>query len=88
MSFSKESSRLFGFVAGIKFPKMIQKVINENYVKHFNIDMSEFKSPCEYESLNALFIRTLQIPRKLEEGFISPSDGKILECGSTFLANE
>ncbi|EOJ2590607.1 phosphatidylserine decarboxylase, partial [Campylobacter jejuni] len=27
MSFSKESSRLFGFVAGIKFPKMIQKVI-------------------------------------------------------------
>ncbi|WP_257408043.1 hypothetical protein, partial [Campylobacter jejuni] len=24
MSFSKESSRLFGFVAGIKFPKMIQ----------------------------------------------------------------
>ncbi|EAH4576686.1 phosphatidylserine decarboxylase, partial [Campylobacter jejuni] len=28
MSFSKESSRLFGFVAGIKFPKMIQKVIN------------------------------------------------------------
>lgn len=49
MSFSKESSRLFGFVAGIKFPKMIQKVINENYVKYFNIDMSEFKSPCEYE---------------------------------------
>ncbi|EAH9087421.1 phosphatidylserine decarboxylase, partial [Campylobacter jejuni] len=88
MSFSKESSRLFGFVAGIKFPKMIQKVINENYVKYFNIDMSEFKSPCEYESLNALFTRTLHIPRKLEEGFISPSDGKILECGSTFLANE
>ena len=40
MSFSKESSRLFGFVAGIKFPKIIQKVINENYVKYFNIDMS------------------------------------------------
>lgn len=54
MSFSKESSRLFGFVAGIKFPKMIQKVINENYVKYFNINMSEFKAPCEYESLNAL----------------------------------
>lgn len=49
MSFSKESSRLFGFVAGIKFPKMIQKVINENYVKYFNINMSEFKAPCEYE---------------------------------------
>ncbi|EFC32785.1 phosphatidylserine decarboxylase [Campylobacter jejuni] len=88
MSFSKESSRLFGFVAGIKFPKIIQKIINKNYVKYFKIDMSEFKTPCEYESLNALFTRTLQISRKLQEGFISPSDGKILECGSTFLANE
>lgn len=66
---------------------MIQKVINENYVKYFNIDMSEFKAPCEYE-FKCSFTRTLHIPRKLEEGFISPSDGKILECGSTFLANE
>lgn len=87
MSFSNDSSRIFGILAGFKFPKFIQKFINENYVKYFNIDMSEFKNPCEYESLNALFTRTLQIPRKIDEGFISPSDGKILECGSTFLAD-
>lgn len=88
MSFSKDSSRLFGLIAGIKFPKFIQKIINKSYVNYFKIDMSEFKTPCEYESLNALFTRTLQIPRKLDEGFVSPSDGKILECGSAFLADD
>lgn len=87
MSFSNDSSRIFGVLAGFRFPKFIQKFINENYVKYFNIDMSEFKNPCEYENLNALFTRTLQIPRKIDEGFISPSDGKILECGSAFLAD-
>ncbi len=87
MNFSNSSSRLFGLIAGIKFPKIIQKIINENYVNYFKIDMREFKAPGEYESLNALFTRTLQIQRKFDEGFISPSDGKILQCGSTFLAN-
>ncbi|MBM0637047.1 phosphatidylserine decarboxylase [Campylobacter sp. VicNov18] len=88
MNFSKQSSRLFGLIAGYKFPKFIQKIINQNYVNYFKINMSEFKVPSEYESLNALFTRTLQIPRKLDEGFISPSDGKILACSTTFLANE
>lgn len=67
MSFSKESSRLFGFVAGIKFPKMIQKVINENYVKYFNINMSEFKAPCEYESLNALLQELCKFQENLKK---------------------
>lgn len=87
MSFSNESSRIFGLIAGIKFPSFIQKIINEKYVNYFKIDMSEFKAPYEYESLNALFTRSLQIPREINEGFISPSDGKILECGSAFLAD-
>ncbi|EAL7632573.1 phosphatidylserine decarboxylase [Campylobacter coli] len=87
MSFSNESSRIFGLIAGVKFPSFIQKIINEKYVNYFKIDMSEFKAPCEYESLNALFTRSLQIPREINEGFISPSDGKILECGSAFLAD-
>ncbi|AXP08609.1 phosphatidylserine decarboxylase [Campylobacter hepaticus] len=88
MSFSKQSSRLFGFVSKCKFPKFIQKIINEKYVNYFKIDMSEFKNSYEYDSLNALFTRSLEIPRKLDEGFISPCDGKILECGHTFLAKE
>ncbi|TKX32509.1 phosphatidylserine decarboxylase [Campylobacter aviculae] len=88
MNFSRESSKIFGLIAKIKFPKIVQKQINGLYVNYFKIDMSEFKDTAEYKSLNDLFIRTLQIPRKIEDGFISPSDGKILQCGNTFLADE
>ncbi|ARE80502.1 phosphatidylserine decarboxylase [Campylobacter helveticus] len=87
MSFSKDSSRIFGLIAGFKFFKPLQKWINESYVKYFNIDMSEFKSTDEYESLNALFTRKLKKERNLDEGFISPSDGRILQSGETFLAD-
>lgn len=86
MNFSNESSRIFGAIAGFKFFKPLQNFINENYVKYFKIDMSEFKAPSEYESLNALFTRSLQKTRELEDGFISPSDGKIFQSGQAFLA--
>ncbi|MBZ7946223.1 phosphatidylserine decarboxylase [Campylobacter sp. RM9939] len=88
MNFSRESSKLFGLIAKFKFPKLIQKKINQLYVSYFKIDMSEFDYVCEYKSLNELFTRTIKIPRTIEKGFISPSDGKILQCGSTFLADE
>ncbi|MBZ7939349.1 phosphatidylserine decarboxylase [Campylobacter sp. W0014] len=88
MNFSRESSKLFGLIAQFKFPKIIQKKINQWYVNYFKIDMSEFDDVLEYKSLNELFTRTMKIPRAIDEGFISPSDGKILQCGSTFLADE
>ena len=86
MNFSNETSRLFGILANFKFPKIIQTKLNQSYVKYFKIDMSEFEEPQNYESLNALFTRKLKINRKIDEGFISPSDGKILESGESFLA--
>ncbi|MBS4275643.1 phosphatidylserine decarboxylase [Campylobacter vulpis] len=86
MSFDRDSSRFFGIIAGFKFFKALQSFINERYVNHFNIDMSEFKKPNEYESLNALFTRKLEKLRNLEDGFISPSDGCILQSGEAFLA--
>lgn len=86
MIFDKELSRLFGKIAAIKFPKWLQSKINEAYVKHFDIDMSEFKPANEYENLNALFTRALQKPRKLENGFISPCDARVFECGESFKA--
>lgn len=85
MAFSNSFSRIFGLVAGFKFPKIIQKNINKAYINAFKIDMSEFKNYEEYESLNALFTRNLQSKRELEEGFISPSDGKILEFGTSYM---
>jgi len=88
MNFSNKSSRLFGLLAGIKFPKPLQKIINENYVKYFKIDMGEFKKPCEYENLNALFARKLEKTRNLEEGFIAPSDGEVLQSGKAFIVEK
>lgn len=67
MSFSNESSRIFGLIAGVEFPSFIQKIINENYVKYFNIDMSEFKAPCEYESLNALLQELCKFQENLKK---------------------
>lgn len=86
MIFSNESSRLFGKLAGVKFPKWLQSKVNEAYVRHFDIDMSEFKNASEYESLNALFTRKLEKARVLEDGFISPCDAKVFECGKSFKA--
>lgn len=77
-------SRAFGSFASIKFPKTIQNIINKSYAKIFGIDFSEFRDCGEYESLTALFTRTLKIPRKLDDGFISPCDGLVLYCGKGF----
>lgn len=86
MLFDKEISKLFGKLGAIQLPKWLQGKVNEAYVKHFDIDMSEFKATNEYESLNALFTRTLQKPRTLEEGFISPCDARVFELGEAFKA--
>lgn len=77
-------SRAFGSFASTKFPKPLQNIINKSYAKMFGIDFSEFKDPSEYESLTALFTRTLRSPRKLDDGFISPCDGLVLYCGEGF----
>ena len=55
-------SRAFGTFASIKFPKTIQNIINKSYAKIFGIDFSEFRDCSEYESLTALFTRTLKNP--------------------------
>ena len=77
-------SRIFGVIAAVKFPKIIQNFINRKYVEFFKIDMSEFDPPQSYASLNALFTRRLLRPREIaadERAFISPSDGVIFESG-------
>lgn len=78
-------SRIFGAIAGFEFFSFLQNFINQTYVNYFKIDLSEFQDAKEYKSLTALFTRALQKPRDLEQGFISPCDGKILECGKSFV---
>ncbi len=77
-------SRLFGKFASKEFSPFTQKVINWGYVKFLGLDMSEFQSPSEYKTLNKLFTRELQTPRKLptlKSKFISPTDSFITAVG-------
>ncbi|MCF6174123.1 MAG: phosphatidylserine decarboxylase [Campylobacteraceae bacterium] len=78
-------SRLFGIFASIKFPKIIQKIINKSYVKFMNVDMLEFQQIDKYDSLNALFTRKLIKKREFDlasKTFISPCDSFITSCGT------
>jgi len=77
-------SRSFGKFASRRFHPVLQKFINYSYVRLFKLDMSEFKSPKDYKSLNELFTRELIKKRDIDSSqnsFISPSDSLITECG-------
>ena len=77
-------SQGFGKLANAHFPKPIQNLINSGYVNLMGLNMSEFRDPTTYETLNALFTRHLEIPREFSEDpkdFISPCDSLITECG-------
>ncbi|MGB5964340.1 MAG: phosphatidylserine decarboxylase [Sulfurimonadaceae bacterium] len=77
-------SQGFGKFANTHFPKPIQDLVNKGYVNLMGLDMSEFRDPTTYTSLNALFTRNLEIPREFSEDpkdFISPCDSLITECG-------
>lgn len=74
----------FGKFASKPFPKTIQNFINKSYVKLMGLDMSEFKSPSEYPTLNRLFTRALEIPRALpsdSHALISGVDARITDAG-------
>ncbi len=67
-----------------RFPKPIQSVINYLYVKLMGLDMSEFRAPSEYESLNALFTRELVKRREIPKDkrvVISPVDALVTDFG-------
>lgn len=78
-------SQIFGKFAKTKFPNFFQKIINNSYVKFLGLNMSEFRNPKFYKSLNDLFTRELAIPRQIddnENSFISPTDSLITQCGT------
>ena len=78
-------SQYFGKFAKTEFPSFIQKFINNTYVKTLGLNMSEFRNPKFYKSLNDLFTRELAIPRQINEdenNFISPCDSLITQCGT------
>jgi len=82
--FTSVISSLFGKFASKEFPFAIQNVINTSYVKLMGLDMSEFREPNTYKTLNKLFTRALETPRTLPEDeklFISGVDALITDAG-------
>jgi len=75
----------FGAFASKEFSKPIQKVINHGYVKLMGLNMSDFKNPSEYKTLNKLFTRSIQNnPREIADDknmMISPVDALVSDFG-------
>jgi phosphatidylserine decarboxylase len=77
-------SRLFGRFATTAFPPFLQTYINKTYTALMHVDLSEFNTPESYPTLNALFTRSLQKERIIDErvtSFISPCDSFITASG-------
>jgi len=75
----------FGKFASKVFPSIIQHIINSSYVKLMGLDMSEFKEPSAYPTLNKLFTRAFEIPRALpkdKNALISGVDALITDAGT------
>lgn len=74
----------FGKFASKAFPSFIQNTINIGYVKLMGLDMSEFKAPKEYQTLNKLFTRAFVTPRTISKDptdLISGVDALITDAG-------
>lgn len=77
-------SQVFGKFASKEFSPRFQGFINNTYVGLMGLDMSDFNDRSTYNSLNALFTRSLREKRefsKVQTDFISPCDSYISECG-------
>lgn len=82
--FTSTLSQLFGKFASKRHTTSFQKFINKSYVSMMGLDMSDFKNPDEYETLNALFTRHLNAPREFcayADTFISPCDSLVTDAG-------
>jgi len=75
----------FGKFASKAFPSFVQNIINKSYVKLMGLNMSEFKAPKEYKTLNKLFTRAFEIPRSISEDkteLLSGVDALITDAGT------
>jgi len=83
--YSSIISNGFGKFASKAFPTPIQKIINHGYVKLMGLDMSEFKNPSAYPTLNKLFTRSFEHNREVpvdKKMMISPVDALVTDYGA------
>ena len=85
MNSSRFISNLVVKIARTPFPKFFQCLINKFYIKFYKIDMNEFElqDPCEYKTLNNLFIRRKKYIEFYEDEdiVVSPSDSEVIADG-------
>jgi phosphatidylserine decarboxylase len=86
MHITNKISNIFDKFANCQFPRPIQSIINNGYVKILGLDMSEFRTPSSYKTLNALFTRELINPKKRDfdnsnDNFICVADSFITAQG-------
>jgi len=77
-------SSIFGRFASREFSSSFQSIINRSYVSLMGLDMSEFREPSSYPTLNALFTRAFEKKREIDESptaMISPADSLVTEFG-------
>jgi len=82
--YSSAISNGFGKFASKKFPKPIQTVINNGYVKLMGLDMTEFEKPSSYPTLNKLFTRAFTQAKEITSDdsiMISPVDALVTDYG-------
>lgn len=85
MHITNKISNIFHKFANYEFPKTVQSIINNGYVKILGLNMKEFKDPSNYTTLNKLFTRELTSPRSFDtslDTFISPADSFVSEAGA------
>ncbi|MGI5830382.1 MAG: archaetidylserine decarboxylase [Bradymonadia bacterium] len=79
-------SRAFGVAAEISLPSPAQRLVNNAFAKIARIDVAEAAEPIDhYESLNALFTRTLKAGARTfsdaPNDVCAPSDGRLSDFG-------
>ncbi|MFK7823395.1 MAG: archaetidylserine decarboxylase [Oligoflexales bacterium] len=70
-------SFICGYLARLKLPGKIQKILNSLFALSFGIDMSEAEKPCaDFNSIEDLFTRKLEVgARRVQGEVVSPCDG-------------
>jgi len=83
--FTSILSHYFGKFASKEFSPTAQNFINKSYVKLMGLDMSAFKEPKEYPTLNKLFTRAFVTPPSMpndKSALISGVDALITDAGT------
>ena len=77
-------SRMVGWAVRRRWPFGLHRVIRDQFIRHFRVDISESEHPLEhYPTLGEFFIRRLRSGGRVagQSGLVSPVDGMLTQRG-------